>query len=1078
MKHTKSSTLLSLLAGWFALAPVDGNAQTASASKVSTNESAVQMSPFEVNTDKDVGYAAQETLSGTRLRMDLRDVGASLSVLTPEFLEDLGVHSSTQALLYTPSVDTYIGDNTGDYNGAQQLFGNGQRVSLRGFTAGPSSAHDFFPALERNDTYNVEQLTLARGPNALLFGLGGSAGAMVSATKRAQYGKRSDTVSLQTDNWGSNRAAVDINRPLIKSKLALRVNMLHSKKMEFRRYEGLQQDRITLGLRWNPFKNTAIVMNHEEYKTGLNQSPLVMPFDTGALRWAASGRPTVNFVSEGRAWTAAGRTFLDASGRPVIRNDGSGNVSRVADFDPTGALTQITNPTLRYVAGLNLSNPVVNYRWQAQLSNASIAGVAANTTYNLKDVDAWNLFGISKDTNQFTGTWKDPAQQARGGWTGLSAEQKLISGMFLEVAANFARDRTLTAFDNFHTMRIDVDRYLPDGRLNPGYLVPYGEANGGGQYRRGVSKVTSGRATLSYEYDLQKMHRWLGRQAISGLVQRDQTDNELDNYRILNLATAGLPDFPADIVAAQHQLLSRVYYVGGKAPDPLPDLLQLSQMTSVLNASGAAVGATAADRVPSNYGLRTFLQANKTRNVTTSLSLAWIGRFFHDRLVTTVGTRTDEWKLFGIPGNRLNPIRTVPDPAVANSSGDLLRRYFDLASAQGLNSSPGKIASATNGTVGAVFHLTSWLSLTYTNSRNFTPTANVNTRNYLDEIVPERVGTTKDFGVRVYAFSGKLSFSLNRFESTAENESRSSQAFVQSGRNIMNRLRLNYRDTGDSHFRDMADTEFYRAERDLTNLSSAWNYVAEGYEASLTFNPSSQLRIYLSGSSNRNVLGAHLEDLGVYLNTPAKYEGLKAWDGYAAELRKVAGGQSSTAFDLNPAVAADRAKATTDATYIESQSAAQKQLYDDQQALTGQSTHRNGEYAANGMITYTFGENLLLKGFSLGANFRWRSASIVGYERMPNTLGRPLGVINVSRPILGEDYWDAGMMISRQFRLSRGTRMKLQLNVQNLFNWNAARLVGADYDSQGYYGTVDAIVPIRYELRRPREVALSATFTF
>lgn len=129
MKHTKSSALLSLLAGWFALAPFDGNAQTASAgaSKVSTNESAVQMSPFEVNTDKDVGYAAQETLSGTRLRMDLRDVGASLSVLTPEFLEDLGVHSSTQALLYTPSVDTYIGDNTGDFNGAQQLFGNGQR---------------------------------------------------------------------------------------------------------------------------------------------------------------------------------------------------------------------------------------------------------------------------------------------------------------------------------------------------------------------------------------------------------------------------------------------------------------------------------------------------------------------------------------------------------------------------------------------------------------------------------------------------------------------------------------------------------------------------------------------------------------------------------------------------------------------------------------------------------------------------------------------------------------------------------------------------------------------------------------
>ena len=38
--------------------------------------------------------------------------------------------------------------------------------------------------------------------------------------------------------------------------------------------------------------------------------------------------------------------------------------------------------------------------------------------------------------------------------------------------------------------------------------------------------------------------------------------------------------------------------------------------------------------------------------------------------------------------------------------------------------------------------------------------------------------------------------------------------------------------------------------------------------------------------------------------------------------------------------------------------------------------------------------------------------------------------------------------------------------------------MASEYDSQGYYGTVDSIVPIRYELRRPRNVTLTASYTF
>lgn len=1037
------------------------------------NESeTVQLSPFEVTTGKDVGYAAQETLSGTRLLTSLRDVGASLAVLSPEFLEDLGVNSFDLALLFTPSVDTYQGDTESNLQGANMRFGNGQQVSLRGFTTGPSSSHDFFPALERNDTYNVEQVTLSRGPNSMLFGLGGSAGTAVSATKRAYFSKRRPTLSLQTDRWGSQRVSLDVNQPLVAHKLAFRLNVLHSEKREFRKYEGLQQDRVTVGVRYQPFKNTEIIVNHEEYRTGFNQAPLLPPFDLGALRWAASGRPTVEFVSGGTAWATAGRSFLDANGRPVTQPSGNGLITSRADFDPTQSINQITAPTLRYVVGLNLTNPVVNYRWGTSLVNSLLAGASASNTSNLKQADPWNLFGLSRDANLWPGTWDEPARRNQGRWTSVFIQQEIARGLHLELAGNFARDRIHLMTDSLHIISIDVDRYLPNGQLNPGYLIPYSEAAGGGQDRDGFNTSNSVRGTLSYEHDFSKLHRWLGNQSFSSLFQSESSDSELTNYRVQNLATAGLPGFSADITGNNHQLWPRVYYVNGRVPDPLPGMFKMVEKIPEANSFRTALGATVIDSVPSNYARRVFLQPVKSRNQTDSLSLAWIGRFFRDRLVTTAGYRRDAWKLYGIPASR-----STIDPQVANSAVDPLRQYFNPASQINFNPTPTAVTTVTNNTLGGVLHTISWLDLTVSRSSNFTPNSNTTNTNYLNERLPNRRAVTTDYGVRFYALNNRLAVSINKFDNVAENESRNSAAFTNGVRSILTRLRDNYKDLGDSHFANLAPQGDYRVDNNQ-GLLSTWNYVAKGYELSATFNPSPSWRFYVSGSSNSNVLGAHVPDLALYLNTPTEFQGLATYARMVTELRKVAAGQPSSAFDLNPNSAADRSKAATDATFIETQSAAVKQAYDDDQALTGRTSNRNGKYAANGLATHTFRQEGWMKGLSLGGNFRWRSASIIGYERKLNAAGRPFGVINVAKPIEGDDYWDFGLMLSQRFRLANGRSVKLQLNVENPFNWTKSRLVAADYDSQGYYGTVDAIVPIRYELRRPRNFLLSATYTF
>jgi hypothetical protein len=264
---------------------------------------------------------------------------------------------------------------------------------------------------------------------------------------------------------------------------------------------------------------------------------------------------------------------------------------------------------------------------------------------------------------------------------------------------------------------------------------------------------------------------------------------------------------------------------------------------------------------------------------------------------------------------------------------------------------------------------------------------------------------------------------------------------------------------------------------DTGNVSDTWSYVADGYEMNLVFNPSRQWRMAFSGSSNSNRVGEHLAALGSYLYTNSRFEGLATWRTFASELNKVAAGQRSAAFDLDPANSVARAQAQADALYINQQADAQERVYQDDVALTGVTTARSGKYAFNGLVTRVFTEGRL-RGWSAGGNFRWRGAGTIGYQRLPDAAGAPAGRIDVSRPLRGSDFWDLGAMIAHERRILGRVNLRLQLNVQNLADWQDPRLVKSDYDTNGVYGATNAIVPVLWELRRPRNVILTSTFTF
>lgn len=1058
-------------------------AQTAPAAPPAgtTNADVVELSPFSVATDKDTGYAARETLGGTRMRTDLRDIGASLTLLTPEFMQDLAVNSFDKALLFTPSVDAVEGDNTpnNDGNATGQFLrgGTGQAYSIRGFTNTGNNglqtlSHDFFNSFETSDNYNLERLTLSRGPNALLIGVGEPQGAAITTTKRAQLQKRKTQVQAQYDRWTSNRVALDHNEPLIKDRFALRLNLLHAEKREFRDYEGVDQDRLTLGVTARPFPNTTVTVNHENYSNHRNIVPLAWAFDSGVLQWRANGRATVDFLPQGLSWATANRAFVDAGGNRVRVASGvasaDGFVRTATDFNPRNTITQNVAQQQVFITGLNLVNPVVNMRFQGVMQTDTFGGISSQS---VQTIDPWALYGLRRDANLNGGTWDHPEQREHGRWSTVFVEQRLLHGLYLEFAGNVGRHSRSYSPEAFNVIKLDVNRYLPDGTVNPGYLIPYGDTLG--QYRDEFAKSDEYRGTLSYEFDLGKVHRWLGRQNVGALAQRTRNDSDTNIMRFYNLATVGLAGtgWSGDAIAAVNTLRGRAYYVNGQVPE-LPDQNYFAAHLAQINGYGRLVGGSANEAAPLKFALRQHLNAVKSGFAHDAVSLGWQSWWWKNRIVTVAGYRWDGTRSY-IPED----VRGYVDPAIPGSATDSLKRYFTPAAAVPLQAKPSVDTAGVSRTYGVVFHALPWLAFNYNRSTNFNPVADASWKNYQGDSAPNTTGRTEDYGVRFALLDGRLSVGLNRFVAAANDQSRLANQYRAPLNNIMNRLRANYKDFGDSHFTKMDTAEFPTTNL-VDNVSDTWSYQAKGFELSVIFNPSRDWRVALTGSQNGNVMGTHLASLGRYLNTALPFEGLATWRKFASELRKVEAGQRSAFFDLNPADAAARSKAAADALLIEQQTATAERSYQDERAIEGITTSRNGKYAVNGLFTHVFPREGRLKGWSAGGNFRWRSENTIGYLRTRDAAGVPNGIIDPSRPLNGSDTWEVGAMVAYERRIFRNVSLRTQLNVDNPLDWSRPRLVSSDYDTNGVLGTAHAIVPLRWELRRPRNFILTATFGF
>jgi len=168
-----------------------------------------------------------DQVNALKTPVPILDVPQSLSIITDEDIRKQGFREIGDIVRYTPGVNTSQGE------------GHRDSVVFRGVR----STADFYQDGVRDDVqyyrslYNVDQLEVLRGPNALLFGRGGTGGIINRVSKKGVVGETFGSLDFGVDSFGASDLALDYNTS--SDNRAFRIN-IHSDQLENHRdfYDG------------------------------------------------------------------------------------------------------------------------------------------------------------------------------------------------------------------------------------------------------------------------------------------------------------------------------------------------------------------------------------------------------------------------------------------------------------------------------------------------------------------------------------------------------------------------------------------------------------------------------------------------------------------------------------------------------------------------------------------------------------------------------------------------------------------------------------------------------------------------
>lgn len=963
------------------------------------DEAPVTLSPFVVTTTTDRGYAAENTLSGTRLNTPAKFVGVSVSEITPELMRDLALFSTEDLIEYTTNASAYGSD--GSLSSDTQLIGaaTGPRFNIRGLVV-TTTSRDFISTRVADDAYNTDRISVDRGPNSVLFGVGDPGGIVNAVSTRARM-KNSLNVASRFDNWGSHRGTFRVNQMLLKDRAAIFLAGLDEDKQRNIEPSDWRTHRLYGSITLKPFKSTTVLASFEHGRVANVIAP-PWPASDGLGAWLDAGSQDMPAsLQNGGYYNASGTTRPSAATQANLRSLMASTGFQLATR--SGATLPI------YVIDSNGAHSV------PPLNDLGFVQTAGRTSGVANVPNATLLESPIPYTANLSGYGNQRQQKFQN--HNFTIEQSIGKDLF--VAATFDRKNTnqvvnRTAFVAFDQLYLDKsptiltmdNRILPNPNYNKYYVMMQGVSALLQEYDDDTSLLQA-----AYKLDLKEKlgGKWgeiLGHHAFSLLRQYSKTG--------LIQTSANLTNFsPRSFVGVTPQFNpANQTIVNGGANTPIPVIRYIDPANSSTWAapdlSGEFGGATnplyAGSQVPTAGpdGLALgWLASAQIRTLTKIDTLSGVMQnfFWDDRIVTTFGWRRDKTHTWSLPLGRA--------PSYNGQTGwlDDLHRV-DPYTGDSLHPLTEYQQTGRTNTKSLVVYPMPSLGLFFNQSENFQPAIAAQQVDIFGNPLPGSSARGRDWGIKYSLFHGRIVGSLTRYDirqtdvATTIFRSGFGGTFPQGMQNPLNAL-------ANTMF-TLTNSDEFKTYPWPTSLPwySTNDVVAKGYELSLTANITPNWRL-IASVSKQNAVSSNYGDTE------------RRW--YETQYQYIS---STYPQYLNAAPVQNGARGVPETVAEDFQDILD--TIDQAQSLAGRTDARQAEYAANLVTAYDFVRGVL-KGFGLGATYRWRSREAIGYGFQPGSKT----LFDADNVYYGPSRNPLGLFVSYRFKLGK-TQVKVQLNADNI----------------------------------------------
>lgn len=1018
----------------------------------------VTLSPFEVNATLDVGYVGQDTLSGSRLRTNLKDIAAAISPMTSEFLRDISATNIETAMEY--GVGTRI--DTDDARAAGPVgesFNDAIRsIRVRGLP-GATRSVNFFDAPGEVDIYMVDRIEVSRGPNSILYGIGSPAGKINVSSKQAQVGKNAYSVTSRIDSWNGQRYTFDANLALVPNRLGVRAVVLRGREKSWRDAGHNDQDRVFLAAKWQVDRKTTV---KAEFEYGGANRFVPRPF-FGVDRtssWVAAGRPLFDNFPAAAIGTSPynytpGAAFV--AGQPgtpgTPRRDVAGSV---AFGGRTYAYTDLPGVFERTTADLI----VVSDRF--------------STAQNYRNFTTSEFISGSLFANDFAMGRANPRAALEANWAGghfvtrtasIFIQRELLPDLNAELAFNRTQRRQETrnvATWPFFGVTADTNMYLPTGQLKPADMLYHIDISG--DYRPERSDTDQGRLSLSWEKNL---HPQLTvRLAGLGEFSTNKNRAEFMQQYWLNgpeLSSGGA--FSPSPENAANQVIHR-YYIADirdtyRSSFRIPARYDLSGPTRYTDPRTGAVRTIYATYINRNQG------NTSTFNRDTSAGM-FVGQAFllKNRLIGTFGYRSDR-------------LRTRIGLAYRDPVGEAVAPNTGVWLPADPKTAPLAVFSGETKTAGAVGHVTSWLSVFYNRSTSLsTPGTNFitpknPTQTTTADYAQQPSGQTDDYGIKLSLWRDRIFVTATKYHTVSKNE------FGFSGFNKNNVVRI-WEALANSGALSAEETTMARRQAEVTNqiLGYMQDSESQGLEFELVGRILPEWSVSANYSRNDTKRSRLALEYRAYIDHWKPF-----WKKYAdfaiAQNVNTPGAEKVVSMVdwRTPAEIATTGDVTVNTDSINEAIADTEALFfDNPHAFEGKRFVGDPLHNLNLRTRYDFRTGLL-KGFSLGSGVRIRQGRIAG-ARTDYTYAQGSDLTDVWNGRVtdkvtliqakDQNVYDLQVGYTRVLGQKR-IRWDVQLNVNNVTNQR--ELIVNNINGR-------TLQPLTYRYQDPRQFILTNTFKF